>query len=171
MVTRERTVRVHATIPVSQADALKALAAASGVPLARAVHYAVERLLDVARREGALAVAGGLAPVERGRAGDDSVAEVAAALDLRVPEPDPESRESVVRNGEPVLAPAADRERDRDGDPPAEQVAEHGGAQQGAQDAVQPDDQGSEHRSAQATGPPVVSPAAPSGAVAAAPPG
>ena len=151
MVVRERKVRVHASIPASQADALKALAAASGVPLARAVHYAVERLLDVARREGALALTGGLTPASLSETAGDSVAEVAEALDLRVPEAASEPREVVPRNGELVLAPGVDRESDRTADPPAEQsVGTAGGqpgvqdgAQGGARDAAKPDDHGS----------------------------
>ncbi len=133
MVVRERTVRVHASIPASQADALKALAAASGVPLARAVHYAVERLLDVARREGALAVTGGLAPTTPGETGGDSVAEVAEALDLRLPGPEPAPGASVRQNGEPVLAAGADRESDQTGEQRAEQPGAQGSEQPGAQ--------------------------------------
>ena len=129
MVVKERTVRVQASIPVSQGDALKALAAASGVPLARAVQYAVERLLDVARREGALAVTGGLAPPNEVGAGGDSVAEVADALELRVPAPDPGSREAVGRNGEPTLALPVAQE--------GEQVGEH----RAGQESGQPDEQ------------------------------
>jgi len=128
---------VHASIPASQADALKALAAASGVPLARAVHYAVERLLDVARREGALAVTGGLAPASPLETAGDSVAEVAEALDLRAPEAASEPREVVPRNGEPVVAPGVDRESDRTADPPAEQSAGTAGGQPGVQDGAQ----------------------------------
>ena len=93
---------MQASIPAGQADALKALAAASGVPLSRAVHYAVERLLAVAGREGVLALTSGLAPASPPETGGDSVAEVAEALHLRVPEAEPEHREPDRRNGEPV---------------------------------------------------------------------
>lgn len=95
MLARERTVRVQAFIPVSQADALKALAERSGVTLARAVHYAVEQLLDVARREGVVSVSGGLAPDAGHDPAAGSVAEVAEALDLRAPESGSDSTESV----------------------------------------------------------------------------
>ncbi len=137
MVVRERSVRVYASIPSSQADALKALAAASGVPLARALHYAVECLLDVARREGAPAVTGALAPVRQGDTGADSVFEIAEALDLRAPDAEP---------GEPVL------------ESPAEEGAER--------HAEQPDDRGSDQggdsESDQGTDLPIASAAAPS---------
>ena len=133
IVVRERTVRVHASIPASQADALKALAAASGVPLARAVHYAVERLLDVARREGAPAVTVGLAPATPGETGGDSVAEVAEALDLRLPGREPEPGASVQQNGESVLAAGAEQETDRAGEFRAEQPGAQGSEQPGAQ--------------------------------------
>lgn len=175
MVLRERKVRVHASIPASQADALKALAAASGVPLARAVHYAVERLLDVARREGALAVTGGLAPASLPETAGDSVAEVAEALDLRVPEAEPEPREPVRRNGEPAPAPGVDREGDRSADPlPEHSVATASGqpgVQDGAQDGPQPDDSGSGHASGQQPELPAASAAAPGADAASAPPG
>ncbi len=131
MVVRERTVRVHASIPASQADALKALAAASGVPLARAVHYAVERLLDVARREGALAVTGGLAPTTPGETGGDSVAEVAEALDLRLPGPEPAPGASVRQNSEPVHAAGGEQESDQAGEIRAEQLGAQGSEQSG----------------------------------------
>jgi hypothetical protein len=121
MVVKERTVRVQASIPVSQADALKALAAASGVPLARAVQYAVERLLEVAGEDGVLAVTGGLAPAGDVDAGGDSVAEVAAALDLRVPDPELDSRDPVARNGQPTLVSRVAREGEQCGEPRAGQ--------------------------------------------------
>ena len=124
MVVRERTVRVQACIPVSQADALKALAAASGVPVSRAVHYAVERLLEVARRDGPLAVTTGLVPASPPDPGGDSVAEVAEALDLRVPEPEPERAHSVGRNGVPVLALPAEPDVEQVREEPAEQGVE-----------------------------------------------
>lgn len=155
MVVRERSVRVYASIPSSQADALKALAAASGVPLARAVHYAVERLLDVAKREGAPAVTGALAPARQGDTGADSVSEIAEALDLRAPDAEPEPPESVGHNGEPVL------------DSPAEEGAER--------HAEQPDDrggdQGGDLESDQGTDLPAASAAAPSGDATPAPVG
>ena len=146
MVVRERNVRVYASIPSSQADALKALAAASGVPLARAVHYAVERLLDVARREGALAVTGALAPASRGDTGVDSVSEIAEALDLRAPDAEPEPMESVGHNGEPML----------------ESPAEEGPERQAEQSDDPASDQGRDPESDQGTDLPVVSAAAPS---------
>ena len=155
MVVRERTVRVHASIPVSQADALKALAAASGVPLARAVHYAVERLLDLARREGALAVTGGLAPGRGPEAAGDSVAEVAEALDLRVPEAAPESRDGV------PSATGTDPDSDRLADPPVEQPAVYRVAQPGAQDGGREGDHRGDRESARGTDPVAASPAAP----------
>ena len=161
MVVRERKVRVHASIPARQADALKALADASGVPLARAVHYAVERLLDVARREGALAVTGGLAPASLPEAAGDSVAEVAEALDLRVPEAEPEPREPVRRNGEPAPAPGVDREGDRTADPLPEQSVATASGQPGVQDGAQPDDCGSGHASGQQPELPAASAGAP----------
>ena len=175
MVVRERKVRVHASIPARQADALKALADASGVPLARAVHYAVERLLDVARREGALAVTGGLAPASLPEAAGDSVAEVAEALDLRVPEAEPEPREPVRRNGEPAPAPGVDREGDRTADPLPEQsvatASGQPGVQDGAQDGAQPDDCGSGHASGQQPDLTAASAAAPGADAASAPSG
>lgn len=103
MVVKERRVRVHASIPVSQVDALKALAAASGVSLSRAIHYAVERLLDVAREDGALAVTGALAPAAEVEGRDGAIAEVAEALDLRVPDSAPGSPDPVGGGGEPLL--------------------------------------------------------------------
>jgi len=130
MVVRERTVRVQASIPAGQADALKALAAASGVPLSRAVHYAVERLLAVAGREGVLALAAGLAPASPPETGGDSVAEVAEALQLRVPEAGPEHREPVRPNGEP--AP------ERPGEQGSEQGPGHGGEHVAASQAEPP---------------------------------
>ena len=124
MVVRERTVRVQACIPASQGDALKALAAASGVPVSRAVHYAVERLLEVARRDGSVSVTTGLVPASPSETGGDSVAEVAEALDLRVPEPEPERAHSVGRNGVPVLALPAEPDAEPIREQPAEQGAE-----------------------------------------------
>ena len=175
MVVRERRVRVHASIPASQADALKALADASGVPLARAVHYAVERLLEVARREGALAVAGGLVPAVQGATGGDSVAEVAEALDLRVPDPGQEPSAPAHRNGVPAPGPGADGERDRIADPPAEQFSvpesAQPGVQGGAHDAAQPGARGSDRESVQGTDPAAASSVAPAGDAAPAPPG
>ena len=166
---------MHASIPASQADALKALAAASGVPLARAVHYAVERLLEVARREGALAVAGGLVPAVQGATGGDSVAEVAEALDLRVPDPGQEPSEPARRNGVPAPAPGADGERDRIADPPAEQSlapeSAQPGVQGGAHDPAQPGGSGSDPERVQGTDPAAVSSAAPLADAAPAPPG
>ena len=103
MVVREPTVRVYATIPAGQADALKALAEASGVPVARAVHYAVERLLDAARKDGAGAVTGALAPAAEPDAGDGAVAEVAQALGLRVPDPEPGVRDPGGGDGQFLL--------------------------------------------------------------------
>lgn len=82
MVVRERTARAQASIPVSQVEALKSLAAASGVPVARALHYAVEQLLEGARRQGGLAVTSGLAPENVSDPAVGSVGEVAEALDL-----------------------------------------------------------------------------------------
>ena len=141
MVVKERTVRVQASIPASQADALKALAAASGVPVGRAVHYAVERLLDVARREGSVAVASGLAPERPQESGNGVVAEVAAALDLRVPAPDPEPAHSTGRNGVPVLAlPAAP-----DGEQAREQPVERPVEQGAEQSAERPPEHRTEH--------------------------
>ena len=125
MVVTERNVRVQASIPASQADALKALAAASGVPLSRAVHYAIERLLEVARRDGSVAVASGLAPERPQESGDGAVAEVAAALDLRVPEPDPEPAHPAVRNGAPLLALPAAQDGEQAREQPAERPREH----------------------------------------------
>ena len=170
---------MHASIPASQVDALKALADASGVPLARAVHYAVERLLDVACREGALGVTGGLASASLPESASDSVAEVAEALDLRVPEAEPEPPEPVRRNGEPAPAPGVDRECDRTADPSMEQsVATAGGppgaqdgAQNGAQDTAKPDDHRSDHASGQQPELQVASGVAPGAAAATAPPG
>lgn len=115
---------MQASIPASQADALKALAAASGVPVARAVHYAVERLLDTARREGVLAVSSGLAPERRPEPADGSVAEVAEALDLRMPESGSGRAESVARNGVPLLGPAAEQDGAQPSERGTEQVAE-----------------------------------------------
>jgi len=175
MVVRERRVRVYASIPVSEADALKALAAASGVPVARAVHYAVERLLDVARREGALAVTGGLAPAGLTESGGDSVAQVAEALDLRLPEAHPGPRETVAPNGQPLLASAAAPESDRSAEPPVEQpVALTGGQpvdQDAVQDGVQADDRESDHAGGQEPELPAASGAAPGAGAPTAPPG
>ncbi|MCY4121810.1 MAG: hypothetical protein OXG72_12915 [Acidobacteria bacterium] len=175
MVVRERRVRVYASIPVSEADALKALAAASGVPVARAVHYAVERLLDVARREGALAVTGGLAPASLPESVGDSVAEVAEALDLRFPEAHPGSREPVPPNGERVHVSVVVPERDRAAEPPAEQPVAPVGGQPGDQDAVQErasaDDRESDRASGLEPGVPAASGAAPGADPPAAPPG
>ncbi len=134
MVVRERTVRVQASIPASQADALKALAAASGVPLSRAVHYAVERLLAVAGREGVLALTSGLAPASPRETGADSVAEVAEALHLRVPEAEPEHREPVRRNGEPV----PERPGEQGPGQGSEQGLGHGGEHAAASQAEPP---------------------------------
>lgn len=129
---------MHASIPVSQVDALKALAAASGVSVSRAVHYAVERLLEVAREDGALAVTGALAPAAEAQGRDGVVAEVAEALDLRVPDSAPAAGDPVGDGGEPLrLGPGeADgvsrvvqseaRARDRESDRPLEHESAHG---------------------------------------------
>ena len=152
MVVRERRVRVHASIPVSQLDALKALAAASGVPLSRAVHYAVERLLDVAREDGALAVTGALAPAAEAAGGDGAVAEVAEALDLRVPDSAPGSRNPVGNGGGPLLLGPGEPDgagqvvhseahaSDRESDSPLEHESAHGAEQPAASPAAPVDE-------------------------------
>ncbi len=151
MVVEERRVRVHASIPVSQVDALKALAAASGVSLSRAVHYAVERLLEVARDDGALAVTGALAPAAEAEGRDGAIAEVAEALDLRVPDSPPGSRDPGGDGREPLLLGPGEPDgagrvvqseaqaSDRESEPPPEHESAHG-AEQSAAPLVAPAD-------------------------------
>ena len=79
-VERERQVQVQGRVPVSDLEALKALAADSGVSLSRAVAYAVERLLAAARDGEADALRCGAADGRRDSAGGDVMADVAERL-------------------------------------------------------------------------------------------
>ena len=79
--------QVQARVPVSQVAELKALALSSGVPVSRAVHYAIERLLAAAREGGSGALRTGMAEPDSGAPPGDALAVAAGALGCDAADP------------------------------------------------------------------------------------
>ena len=95
----EKKEQVQSRVPVSQATELKALAAANGVSLSRAVHYAIECLLEAARAADPAVLRSGMVERDDGAPSGDALAQVAGALGF-----DASDRDAPVE-APPVVAP------------------------------------------------------------------